>query len=124
MNWVNDRNWTEFADQAWRYSIPQIVDGDLTIDMVSTDNVTVGYTIGVTNPDQWLLQSGSGVFTQPTILSRLEVGGNITIGDHTINGVSLSDVVVSNRTSPIRGVKHFAKMQVQGDISVEDVNGV
>lgn len=127
VHYLNGRNWTEFTEKALRYSIPQIIEHDMTIDTVIAENVTVGYTIGVTNPSLWLLRSTGGVLSgQSIILSGLDVASKLEIGDHSINGIKLSEVFLLEESDnvTVRGNKHFAKIEVFKNVSVKAVNGV
>lgn len=99
----------------------------MTIDTVTAENVTVGYTIGVTNPSLWLLRSTGGVLSgQSIILSGLDVGSKLEIGDHSINGIKLSEVFLLEESDSVtvQGTKHFAKIEVFENVSVKAVNGV
>lgn len=121
---LNGRNWTDFTQRAWRYSLPQMMDHDLFIQNVVADNVTVGSRIGMTDPSQWLLGNSDVVIRGLPTFNQLQVGGNIDIGDGTINGVALSDLVLKGSNATIRGTKSFTSMTVNGNVIVTSVNEV
>jgi ABC-type branched-subunit amino acid transport system ATPase component len=57
-------------------------------------------------------------------LATLDVGGNITIRNNLINGVSLSNVLKKNAPHVVQGLKIFAAMKIKNNISADSVNEV
>ena len=120
---LNNQDLAGFVQQALSYSSRnQTIDHDILIGNVVAENVTVGSSIGGSNPSRWLLGTG-GLITGSVSFDSLIVGGIVTIG--SINNVNLDYVLTKNVSKwTVKGEKHFAAIQVQDEVSVDLVNKV
>lgn len=123
VNTLNAQEWDRFVQQALSYSSPnQIIDHDILIETVVAGNVTVGSNIGGSEPSRWLLRTG-GLVTGQVSFDNVEIGGSADFG--TVNGVNVADVLTVNISQwAVKGLKHFAGIKVQGNVTADLVNKV
>ena len=120
---VNGRNWNRTADESWRYTVDQIIDGDIDIGSVNAEDVFIDSEAdGTVTPSQWLRKSG-GVLSGRVTLADVSVGGDVDVATHVINDVDFRNVV-TRAAHNVGGLKTFEKLVVQQDIVVDSVNGV
>ena len=124
VNNINDRDWEEFTHQAWRYSSERTIDHDIKIAQVKAETVSVGSTIGGSQPSRWLLKTG-GELTGNTHFASLDVRGNIEVGKNLINDVAMEDVL-EKKSGPfvIRGWKTFEAAEIEHNVTADRINEV
>lgn len=110
--------------QAWRYSQAELsLSGNVTIEKLFTENVTVLSTLGGSSPSSWLLKSG-GKINGKVSAHNVIVEGNIDLGG-SLNGVKLDEIVdATSPLSTISGVKNFSSITVSSFANVSSLNDV
>lgn len=120
---VNSRNWTQVADESWRYTVDQEIVGDINIDSVTAEELAIVSEAGGTvTPSHWLQKSG-GVISGKVSLADVSVLGDVVVADHIINDVNLENVLTTSNQN-VRGVKRFQKLIVQQNVTANSVNSV
>ena len=120
---INGWNWTEMADESWRYSVDQEISGDIDIGSVTaTEVVILTEAAGTVTPSQWLQKSG-GVLSGRVSLADVSIQGDLDITHHFINDVDLRHVL-TRINHDVGGVKTLQKLVVHEDILANSFNGV